>query len=135
MSFDCVNVYLVLANVSIHQLKKKNKFCNQFESFITDSFHSLPTSYQLLTPPKESSHEFNFNCGRDRVLSPLLRTYPYTQYWQQSPSSDSNLPRFRRDVMRNNTIIETPTAEVNHSSSESNASRENTQSCNQESVC
>lgn len=102
--------------------------------FNADSFHSLPTSYQLLTPSKESPREFNFSSGRDRALPPLLKTFPYNQNWSQYPSSDSNLPRYRRDVIKN-TIVESPTLEVNHSSSESNTSCQHLQTYNQESAC
>ena len=89
-----------------------------------DSFHSLPTSYQLLTSSKDYSKGLNLNFGKERVLSPLLNTIPYNQNWQQCPSSDSNLPRFRRDVLKN--IVESPKIEINDgSSNESDLSEEN----------
>lgn len=80
-----------------------------------DSFHSLPTSYQLLTSSKDYNKGLNSNGERERVLSPLLKTFPYNQNWQQCPSSDSNLPRFRRDVL--NSVVENPKIETNCGSS------------------
>lgn len=91
-----------------------------------DSSHSLPTSYQLLTSSKDFSKGLNLNFGRERMLSPspLLKTFPYNQNWQQCPSSDSNLPRYRRDVLKN--IVENPKIETNDGSSNaSDISQEN----------
>lgn len=103
-------------------------FLTKIELFIPiDSFNSLPTSYQLLSPSKDYN-QFNFNFGRDKNLSPLLRAFPNNQNWQQYPSSDSNLPRYRRDVLKN--IAETPTLESNNSSNDSDSSRDNKKTSN-----
>lgn len=62
--------------------------------------------------------------------SPLLKTFPYNQNWQQCPSSDSNLPRYRRDVLKN--IVESQnTVETNgDSSSVLDLTQENRKSIN-----
>lgn len=55
----------------------------------------------MLTSSKDYSKGLHLNVGQDRLpLSPLLKTFPYNQNWQQCPSSDSNLPRYRRDVLK-----------------------------------
>lgn len=92
-----------------------------------DSFHSLPTSYQVLTSSKDNSKGLNLNVGRgDRVLlSPFLKAFPYNQNWQQYPSSDSNLPRYRRDVLKETVEIPKIQTNVNGSSNVSDISEEN----------
>lgn len=95
-----------------------------------DSFHSLPTSYQLLTSSKDYSKGLNLNFGREKGLTPLFKTLPCNQNWQQCPSSDSNLPRYRRDVLKN--ILEIPKIETNidGSSNVSDRSEENRKTIN-----
>lgn len=63
-----------------------------------ESFNSLPSSYQLLVPPQGYGNDYYMNCVREKPISPLRNAFLQNQQWQQYPSSDSNLPRHRREV-------------------------------------
>lgn len=87
----------------------------QFFYSFAESFHSMPSSYQLLTPSKEYSNDIFMNGVRDRPFSPLLRSFSGQPSWPQSPNSDSSLPRLRRDASKE--LQESPTSSSNKTSS------------------
>lgn len=97
---------------------------NDTTFFPTESFHSIPSTYQLLTPSKEGTNQFFTKIGRDRPSTPLLTPFSGNPNWLQYPSSDSSLPRQRRDASKE--MQESPTSSSNQTSSfESNTSQEN----------
>lgn len=92
---------------------------NDFLVSSLDSCHSLPSSYKLLVPARECTSELFMNCVRpNKTLSPLLLPFAENRNWEQYPSSESNLPRHRRDLVK-----EIPTSVLNDSLNESNTLR------------
>lgn len=80
-------------------------------TYSLESFTSLPSSYQLLSPNRDYNSEFVLNSVRQKPLSPLQRIFPENHNWIQYPSSDTNLPRHRIEPV----IQESPTSISNDS--------------------
>ncbi|XP_031638580.1 G protein-activated inward rectifier potassium channel 3-like [Contarinia nasturtii] len=97
---------------SAHELAEFYK--RQEDMQTPKSFGSLPSSYRMIIPTRECGSEI-FNYVRPKSLSPVLPAFPENPNWtEQYPSSESNLPRHRRDPCKTN---DTPIS--NDSSNES----------------
>lgn len=66
----------------------------------------MPSSYKLLVPDRECASETFINYARQRSFSPVLQpVFSENRNWEQYPSSESNLPRHRRDLVRDIPIL------------------------------